>query len=62
MANLWLRQLEYDARGYYIALVTGTKLDVHRERVRKSINKLMALGVKRQTIEDLLSDIALEIC
>ncbi len=62
MAKLWMKQLECDARGYYIALVTGYSLDVHRDRVRRSIDKLLSLGVKRQAIEDLLSDVALEIC
>ena len=60
--QIWLNQLKADARGYYYALVTGYPLEVHKKRVQRSIYKLIHLGVSRECIEDILSDIALEVC
>ena len=61
MASLWLTQLECDVRGYYIALVSGTRLDIHKFRVNRSINELRRLGVNRDKIEEVLSEVAIEI-
>ena len=62
MTDMLIAQLETSARGYYYALVNGTKLDVHKRRVRQSIDMLQRIGVSRERIEDILSDVALSIC
>lgn len=61
MTDMLIAQLETSARGYYYALVNGTKLDVHKRRVRHSIDMLYSAGVSRERIEDILSDVALSI-
>ncbi len=62
MKQLLLQQLERDARGYYYALVNGTRLDVYRRRVEYAISELLKIGVSRDVINDILSDVALSIC